>query len=89
MFGCSPALIVPADPAVLAPLKLHYLRWQVFPIGDDMYFEYQGYFDTDFDKYTEDAVALFSHRYRHRVHQPGGLSRGLEGKSCLVRPVRP
>jgi hypothetical protein len=51
---------VTADRTVLAPLKLHYLRWQVFPIGDDMYFEYQGYFDTDFDKYTEDAVALFS-----------------------------
>ena len=24
------------------------------------YFQYQGIFDTDFDKYTEDAVALFS-----------------------------
>src|SRR6187455_2322966 len=43
------------DPEVLAPLKLHYLRWQLFPIGDDLYFQYQGIFDTDFDKYTEDA----------------------------------
>ncbi len=51
---------VAADPTVLAPLKLHYLRWQVFPIGSDLYFQYQGIFDTDFDKYTEDAVALFS-----------------------------
>jgi len=51
---------VAADPTVLDVLKLHYLRWQVFPIGDDLYFQYQGIFDTDFDKYTEDAVALFS-----------------------------
>ena len=47
------------DPGVLAPLKLHYLRWQLFNIGDDLYFQYQGIFDTDFDKYTEDAVTLF------------------------------
>lgn len=51
---------VAADPTVLEVLKLHYLRWQVFPIGQDLYFQYQGIFDTDFDKYTEDAVALFS-----------------------------
>jgi hypothetical protein len=51
---------VAADPTVLAVLRLHYLRWQVFPIGEDLYFQYQGIFDTDFDKYTEDAVALFS-----------------------------
>ena len=48
------------DPHVLAPLQLHYLRWVLFHIGGDTYFMYQGIFDTDFDKYTEDAVALFS-----------------------------
>ena len=48
-----------ADPAMLAPLKLHYLRWVLFDIGEDTYFMYQGIFDTDFDKYTEDAVAIF------------------------------
>src|SRR6185437_8364124 len=48
------------DPHVLAPLQLHYLRWVLFDIGADTYFMYQGIFDTDFDKYTEDAVALFS-----------------------------
>jgi hypothetical protein len=48
------------DPHVLAPLQLHYLRWVLFPIGGDTYFMYQGIFDTDFDKYTEDAVALFA-----------------------------
>jgi hypothetical protein len=44
----------------LAPLQLHFLRWVLFDIGRDTYFMYQGIFDTDFDKYTEDAVALFS-----------------------------
>ncbi len=47
------------NPTLLAPLKLHYLRWIMFPIRDELYFMYQGIFDTDFDKYTEDAVELF------------------------------
>ncbi len=46
-----------ADPFMLAPLKLHYLRWVLF--DDDTRFMYQGIFDTDFDKYTDDAVAIF------------------------------
>ena len=41
-------------------LKLHYLRWVLFDINGETYFMYQGIFDTDFDKYTEDAVALFT-----------------------------
>jgi hypothetical protein len=48
------------DPHLLAPLQLHYLRWVLFDVGRDTYFMYQGIFDTDFDKYTEDAVALFT-----------------------------
>ena len=47
-------------PDCLAPLKLHYLRWVLFPINGETYFMYQGIFDTDFDKYTEDAVSLFT-----------------------------
>lgn len=47
------------DPSLLAPLKLHYLRWVLFDINNETYFMYQGIFDTDFDKYTEDAIALF------------------------------
>jgi hypothetical protein len=47
-------------PDGLAVLKLHYLRWVLFDIEKDTYFMYQGIFDTDFDKYTEDAVALFT-----------------------------
>ncbi len=50
---------VAGDPHCLAVLKLHYLRWLLFDIGKDTYFMYQGIFDTDFDKYTEDAVAIF------------------------------
>jgi hypothetical protein len=48
-----------ADPQFLAPLKLHYLKWVLFDIEGSTYFMYQGIFDTDFDKYTDDAVALF------------------------------
>jgi hypothetical protein len=47
-------------PDGLDVLQLHYLRWVLFDIGKETYFMYQGIFDTDFDKYTEDAVALFS-----------------------------
>src|SRR5687768_9315628 len=46
------------QPNVLAPLKLHYLRWILFTVNGDTYFMYQGIFDTDFDKYTDDAVAF-------------------------------
>ncbi|GHJ44277.1 hypothetical protein Cs7R123_16190 [Catellatospora sp. TT07R-123] len=56
--GQTLATALEADPYLLAPLKLHYLRWVLF--DDDTRFMYQGIFDTDFDKYTEDAVALFS-----------------------------
>jgi hypothetical protein len=51
---------VKADPTVLGPLKLHYLRWVLFDVGSGLHFMYQGIFDTDFDKYLEDAVALFN-----------------------------
>jgi hypothetical protein len=60
---------VRGNPAILASLKLHYLRWLMFPIGNDLYFMYQGIFDTDFDKYTEDAVEIF---------KAGGLSTTFE-----------
>ena len=57
-YGFKLAKALEADPYLLAPLKLHYLRWVLF--DDDTRFMYQGIFDTDFDKYTEDAVQLFS-----------------------------
>lgn len=67
--GCEDAVLeygkvieeaVKANPNVLAPLKLHYLRWVLFDVGGGLHFMYQGIFDTDFDKYVEDAVALFN-----------------------------
>jgi len=58
-YGKTIESAIAGDPTVLAPLKLHYLRWVLFNIGNDTYFMYQGIFDTDFDKYTEDAIALF------------------------------
>jgi hypothetical protein len=48
------------DPFVLKPLKLHYLRWVLFDVGSGLHFMYQGIFDTDFDKYVEDAIELFN-----------------------------
>jgi len=56
-YGERLAKALEPDPHILAPLKLHYLRWVLF--DNDTRFMYQGIFDTDFDKYTEDAVALF------------------------------
>lgn len=58
-YGKTIEAAVKGDPTVLAPLRLHYLRWVLFDVGSGMHFMYQGIFDTDFDKYLEDAVALF------------------------------
>jgi hypothetical protein len=51
---------VAGAPDLLDVLKLHTLKWVLFDIGGETYFMYQGIFDTDFDKYTEDAVNIFS-----------------------------
>jgi hypothetical protein len=51
---------VAGAPDVIAVLKLHTLKWVLFDIEGSTYFMYQGVFDTDFDKYTEDAVAIFA-----------------------------
>jgi hypothetical protein len=59
-YGKSIEEAIKAQPDVLAPLKLHYLRWVLFDVGSGLHFMYQGIFDTDFDKYLEDAVALFN-----------------------------
>lgn len=45
---------------MLAPLRLRYLRWVLFDVGSRLHVQYQGIFDTDFDKYTGDAVMLFT-----------------------------
>jgi hypothetical protein len=59
-YGNTIETTVASLPNALEVLKLHYLRWVLFNIGQDTYFMYQGIFDTDFDKYTEDAISIFS-----------------------------
>jgi hypothetical protein len=59
-YGKTIEQAVKDTPGVLAPLRLHYLRWVLFDVGSGLHFMYQGIFDTDFDKYVEDAVALFN-----------------------------
>ncbi len=59
-YGKTIEAAVKGAPEVLAPLKLHYLRWVLFEVGSGLHFMYQGIFDTDFDKYMEDAIALFN-----------------------------
>jgi hypothetical protein len=58
-YGKTIEKAVGETPDVLAPLRLHYLRWVIFDVGSGPHFMYQGIFDTDFDKYLEDAIALF------------------------------
>ena len=77
------------SPDVLAPLRLHYLRWVLFDVGSGLHFQYQGIFDTDFDKYTEDAVPLFADRDHYGLHQPRGIPGGLEREpEAFVKFVR-
>ena len=57
-YGNNLAKALEPNPYILASLKLHYLRWVLF--DDDTRFMYQGIFDTDFDKYTEDAIVIFT-----------------------------
>ncbi len=56
--GAKIATEVISNPYFLAPLALHSLRWVIF--DNDTRFAYIGWFDTDFDKYIEDAVMLFN-----------------------------
>ena len=58
------------DPATLAILKAHYLRWVVFTIRGENYLMYQGIFDTDFDKYCEDASSCSGRRAYRRPLRP-------------------
>ena len=79
----------PGQPDCLAVLKLHYLRWVLFPIKGETYFMYQGIFDTDFDKYTEDAVALFTKLGINTVFENlEGLPQGLEDERAGLHQVR-
>jgi hypothetical protein len=59
-YGKKIEALIKEEPFALAPLRLHYLRWVLFDVGSGMHFIYQGIFDTDFDKYLEDALAIFA-----------------------------
>ena len=56
-YAASVEKTVQESPHILASLRLHYLRWVLF--DNDTRFMYIGIFDTDFDKYVDDAVMLF------------------------------
>ena len=56
-YGAKIEATIKESPHALAILRLHYLRWILF--DNDTRFIYMGIFDTDFDKYVEDAVTLF------------------------------
>lgn len=58
-YGRKLETAVAGNPNCLDVLKLHTLKWVLFDIEGKTYFMYQGVFDTDFDKYTEDAIELF------------------------------
>src|SRR5205814_10383032 len=47
------------NPIVRSAIRYQYLLWVISEFGSRPHFTYQGIFDTDFDKYLEDAVALF------------------------------
>ena len=78
-YGKEIEAAVAADPKVLAPLQLHYLRWVLFDVGGGTHFQYQGIFDTDFDKYIEDAIEIFNSSgittvFTNLEGFPGGLA---------------
>ena len=79
---------IAGSPEVLAPLRLHYLRWVLFDVGSGLHFQYQGIFDTDFDKYTEDAVTLFSRLVSRPSSPTSRVSGGLEGEPLAVKIER-
>ena len=79
---------IAAQPDAFAVLQLHYLRWVLFPIKGDTYFMYQGIFDTDFDKYTEDAVdAIRNHRSADGVRKSRGFPDGLADECRCLHQV--
>src|SRR3982751_3876127 len=59
-YGRMLELGVVEKPDLLDILMIHTLKWVLFDIEGKTYFMYQAVFDTDFDKYTEDAVSIFA-----------------------------
>jgi len=94
-YGERLAKALEPNPNILAPLKLHYLRWVLF--DNDTRFMYQGIFDTDFDRPGSSGLGLKRERWydvmlrgkRSEVTKP--LKRGLRikrGSSARAAPKR-
>ena len=89
-YGKTIEKAVAESPDVLAPLKLHYLRWLLFEIKGDTYFMYQGIFDTDFDKYHRGRRGALHFDWHHDgVHKPRGVPRELARQCARVEQVFP
>ena len=74
-YGRTIEQAVEVDPALLAPLALHYLRWILFDAGSGLHFMYQGIFDADAEESAEDALCAFVRSgiaivFRHLVGWP-------------------
>ena len=69
---------------------MHYLRWNLFDVGSGLHFQYMGIFDTDFDKYTEDAVAAVQRdRHHDHLHQLEGFPEDWkENPDAFIKFVR-
>ena len=80
---------VAGAPDVLAPLKLHYLRWVLFDIGNDTYFMYQG-FSTPISTNTPKTLSALSRRLGStRCLRTSRDSRRLENECSGIRQICP
>ena len=62
----------------------------LFDIKGDTYFLYMGIFDTDFDKYTEDAVAIFAATGLNTVFENlEGFPEDWKTNAAGIHQVRP
>ena len=81
---------VAGQPDLLAVLKLHYLRWNLFDIKGETYFQYIGHFRHRLRQVHRGCDRnFFGNRAQHRFRNSGGLSEGLEDKSpAFIKFVR-
>ena len=88
-YGKTIEKAVAENPSVLAPLKLHYLRWVLFNIGGETYFMYQGFSILTLTSTPKMPLRFSAARpAHHRVRESGRLPDGLENKRAGVRKVR-
>ena len=81
---------VASQPDILAVLKLHYLRWVLFPIKGDTYFMYHGHLRHRLRQVHRGCGRNFCGiGSQHRLRKSGGLSEGLEDERPGVHQVRP